>query len=170
MQVVDDVSGEVVSEYPSITEASSSTGIAASTIWKICIGVETPAGGLKWRFTDQSDIAALLEGPLPLLPDLSHICLEFDEKSDDEYHCPSIFERTGPKQVEQIDAETGKILNIFPSGVAAGRAVGIGQKAISDCCHGRRQTSGGFRWRFHQVSPDDETQYFNGSLFFSPPF
>jgi hypothetical protein len=70
--------------------------------------------------------------------------------------------------VEQLDALTGEVLHIYPSGVSAGRAVGIGQKAISDCCHGRRQTSGGFKWRFHQISPGDETQSFIGTSPISP--
>lgn len=91
-------------------------------------------------------------------------CFPADEDSSEgEYHATSIFERTGPKQVEQIDPESGKVLNVFPSGVAAGRAVGIGQKPISDCCHGRRLTAGGYRWRFHNISADDEEFYLHGS-------
>jgi hypothetical protein len=84
VQVVDEATGEVVSEYSTITEASSSTGVAPSVIWKSCIAAavgadaSSPAAaggagdGLKWRFTDQEDIPSLVDGlPPPVLSPLT---------------------------------------------------------------------------------------------------
>ena len=88
---------------------------------------------------------------------------------EDEFIPLSIFERTGPKQVEQIEMETGEIVNIYPSCIAASRAIGIGQRLISECCHGRRYHVGGFKWKFHQLtstSYDDDQKEPHGKFFY----
>lgn len=53
------------------------------------------------------------------------------------------------KPVQQISVETGEVINIFPSAAEATRQVpGTDFANISDCCHGRRKTAGGYRWAF----------------------
>lgn len=160
VQAINISTGEVVTTHSSIAAAALATGLTTSSIWKCCIGVDSSAGGFKWKFLDSDEPSSAKEAKKNSQDDSP--VEEEDFSNDETFHPSSIFERTGPKQVEQIDIDTGKILNIFPSGVAAGRAVGVAQKAISDCCHGRRLTVGGYRWRFHNLSVDDEEFYMHG--------
>jgi hypothetical protein len=164
VQALDIHSDDVLSTHSSIAAASAATGASSSEVWKCCIGVLAEAGGYRWRFNDQSESSSAAAPSLapprvprppstPLSPEEEDL-LEESDQSDEEFQVrPSIFERTGPKQVEQLDPDTGEVIAVFPSGVAAGRAVGVGQKSISDACHGRRATAGGYRWRFLQDPP-----------------
>ena len=48
--------------------------------------------------------------------------------------------------VEQLDFETGEVINSFPSIKEAARALGIPREGVSDVLNGRRKSSGGFFW------------------------
>jgi hypothetical protein len=149
VQALDLLTGDVLTTHSSIAAASLATGTSSSAVWKCCIGVQAEAGGFKWRFNDQSNASpAPLKVNTPHLTSVADQRMDESDESDEEAFRPSIFERTGPKQVEQLDLDTGEVISVYPSGVAAGRSVGIGQKSISDCCHGRRAAAGGFGWRF----------------------
>ncbi len=52
------------------------------------------------------------------------------------------------KRVCKIDLNTGEILEIFPSGAAAARAVGGDSSYISKVCRGIQKSSKGFGWKF----------------------
>ena len=49
--------------------------------------------------------------------------------------------------VVAYDPETGLGIGAWSSQHAAARELGISQRGISDCIHGRRQTCGGYAWR-----------------------
>ena len=49
--------------------------------------------------------------------------------------------------VEQLDFETGEVINSFPSIKEAARALGIPPNCVSDVLNGRSKSSGGFFWR-----------------------
>lgn len=51
------------------------------------------------------------------------------------------------RAVRQLDVD-GNVLNTFPSGLAAAKAVGVSQSGVSACCRGKVKTVGGFRWEF----------------------
>jgi len=51
------------------------------------------------------------------------------------------------KPVKQID-KNGVVIAIYHSQNEAYRQTGIDNRGISDCCHGKRRTSGGFSWSF----------------------
>jgi hypothetical protein len=51
------------------------------------------------------------------------------------------------KPVKQIDPETGKVVNIFPSQNAAYAALGVKQGgSIGQVCRGVRKTAFGYIW------------------------
>ena len=56
--------------------------------------------------------------------------------------------QTNCKCVEQIDLETDQVLRIYPSIIAAANFMGVDQSSISECCTGKQQTCGGFKWRY----------------------
>ena len=53
------------------------------------------------------------------------------------------------KCVEQIHSITGQVLRVYPSIAAAANFMEIYQSHISKCFNGKRQTCGGFKWRFY---------------------
>ena len=62
------------------------------------------------------------------------------------------------KPVEQLDANTERVLGLFPSASEARRRLGLSVRArISECCRGELQTAGGFRWRFASASAAVDT-------------
>ena len=52
------------------------------------------------------------------------------------------------KPVCKLDLKTGEILEIYPSGVAAAKAVGGDSSYISKVCRGIQKSSKGFGWKF----------------------
>lgn len=52
------------------------------------------------------------------------------------------------KAVAQIDIETGKVLNIFPSSKEAGKSVGDNGGHIRHVCNGQRKTAFGYKWAY----------------------
>ena len=51
------------------------------------------------------------------------------------------------KLVQMFDKKTGELLATFPSICEAERITGIAQSHISECCVGKRKSSGGYIWR-----------------------
>lgn len=43
---------------------------------------------------------------------------------------------------------SGEFIEQYPSAREAARQTGISHKHISSCCNGKRQTTGGYRWKF----------------------
>lgn len=37
---------------------------------------------------------------------------------------------------------------VYPSQIEAGNQLGIGYRHITDCCNGRRHTTGGYHWKY----------------------
>ena len=65
--------------------------------------------------------------------------------------------------VEQLDRDTGEVINQFPSAFAAAIALGNStyNKHIAHCCAGQRKTAYGFRWQFKVISETDWKKLFN---------
>ena len=53
------------------------------------------------------------------------------------------------KCVEQINPINDQVLRVYPSITAAANFMGISISHISECCNGKLQTCGGFKWRFY---------------------
>lgn len=43
---------------------------------------------------------------------------------------------------------------IYPSQIEAGKQLGIGHRHINDCCKGRRNTTGGYHWKYAEQGGD----------------
>lgn len=54
------------------------------------------------------------------------------------------------KQVFQYTLD-GKLVAIWPSATDAEKELGIKQSSISECCHGKRKSAGGFKWSFNPL-------------------
>ena len=63
--------------------------------------------------------------------------------------------RNGCKPVQQIDPDTGRIIETFPSGSAASKKTGIGHPLISFALNGKSQLAGGYVWRFATFWPPE---------------
>ena len=53
------------------------------------------------------------------------------------------------KPVLQIDKTTNEVIAEFPSTMEVQRQLGINNSSISQCCNGKRNTAGGFKWRYN---------------------
>ena len=51
-------------------------------------------------------------------------------------------------EVQQLDLETGEVINTFKSSCEAGRQLGIESSGISSACRGERKTYKGYGWRY----------------------
>ena len=52
------------------------------------------------------------------------------------------------KLVLQMDKNTNKVIAEFPSAMEVQRQLGYNQGNISECCNGKRNTAGGYKWRY----------------------
>lgn len=59
--------------------------------------------------------------------------------------------------VEQYDIHTNELLNMYPTALAAARALGDSafNKHIANCCAGRRKTAYGYVWKFIEIAEQD---------------
>ena len=61
-------------------------------------------------------------------------------------------QRTGEKNakpVVQMDTE-GNVIADYPSVIEAQRATGINRYLIRQCCNGKQESAGGYRWKFKE--------------------
>ena len=52
------------------------------------------------------------------------------------------------KPILQIDKDTNEVVRRWECMSDATREIGVNRPHISQCCHGKRKTAGGFRWRY----------------------
>lgn len=55
------------------------------------------------------------------------------------------------KKIYQLDIQTNKIINIWDSANEIDRVLGYDNSAILRCCHVKKDTFKGFRWRFYET-------------------
>jgi hypothetical protein len=60
----------------------------------------------------------------------------------------SLVGKSRRKTVVQIDIITGKIIAEYVSITEAAKHVGICISNISECCRGKRETAGGYKWKY----------------------
>lgn len=54
------------------------------------------------------------------------------------------------KVVLQLDKDTNKIINVFPSIKAAAKSINKNHYHISEACNGKRKTAYGYKWKFQE--------------------
>lgn len=59
--------------------------------------------------------------------------------------------------VEQLDRDTGELVQLYPSAFAAAIALGNTEynKHIAHCCAGNRKTAYGYKWKFKEISEQE---------------
>jgi phage anti-repressor protein len=82
-----------------------------------------------------------------------------DNKIEIEYNDPEIpYIRKAKRPVDQIDKDTGKILNTYPSIEAAGRALGLTSGTAIGISLRNKSLSQGYMWRYSGISKEDQMQ------------
>ena len=64
-----------------------------------------------------------------------------------KHHSVSVKKSNG-KPVLQIDNSTGEVIQRFECAADASRELSINHRTISNCCHGKQKTAGGYRFSF----------------------
>lgn len=111
--------GDFIKSYKSAHEACRQTGVQYTNICKCCRGERPHANNYIWRYENSN---------LPVVPIKTRI------------------RRRAP--VLQINLETNEIITEYPSAAEAARQVPSAYAVgISNCCRGKQQHCGGFKWR-----------------------
>lgn len=114
---------ETLAVYECICDASKATGIQKVNIIKCCREERNKAGGLQWRYYDNTK-------PMSYYQNLS-----LNKKH-----------KENPRNRKVLQVETGKI---FKTAQEAGRECGTRYGAnIIRCCRGKRPTAYGFHWQY----------------------
>ena len=129
--------GRVLSVWPSTRAAADAVGLKSSggisSTARGGAGCQNSAGGFRWAYVDD---------------------VEDEEEDEAETDEEEMRADRRARSVKQVCSETGRVLNIWPSAVAAAEAVGLkSDSSINKVCRGSRKISGGFQWEF--VDDDD---------------
>ena len=128
---IDSNSGEIISRYDSMSEASRVFGISPTAI-QLCVeGKNKRACGYYWVLEEEYN--------------------SFDFKP---------FVNNSIKKVCQIDFKTGKLLNIFDSMEIASKQVNTVSSNITACCNGKQKSCCGYFWKHYEVN-DEYKKYFD---------
>ena len=73
------------------------------------------------------------------------------EYQEDRKHVQKIMVEKTKKSVAQYDLRNN-LIAVYESGANASRQTGVNSRGISLVCNGKRQTAGGFIWRFQEGS------------------
>lgn len=115
------VDGKFIAEFPSVAEAKRKTGL--SSISGVLCGKGKTAGGYIWKKYSSGDLT------------LQEI---FRANDDTPHHCKAIVQCS----------KDGLIIKNYPTIMSAKLETGI--MDISDCLHGRRETAGGYIWKYKE--------------------
>lgn len=128
---IDSNSGEIISRYDSMSEASRVFGISPTAI-QLCVeGKNKRACGYYWVLEENYD--------------------SFKFKP---------FVNNSIRKVCQIDFESGKLLNIFDSMEIASNQVNTVSSNITACCNGKQKSCCGYFWKHYEVN-DEYKKYFD---------
>ena len=116
---LDLISGEIVSRYKSITDASLRTGINASTIQDNACGRYMSDGRYSWIYEDSDSIELEIKNRL--------------EKSN---------------VIQMIDRETNEVIEEFINQDTARLLFNAKSGAINNCLKGRSKTAYGYKWKY----------------------
>lgn len=118
-----DLDGNPIKIWFSIVDASRELGISKEGIYQCCSDCYANCktlGGFIWRYSEDELTKEYIES-----------CnKKWNEKSVTQYSL------------------SGKIICVFDNITEAELKIGVSHSHISDCCSGKRKTSGGFIWRY----------------------
>ena len=124
-----DTDGNIISTYGSIIEASNMTGIKGSAISRCCAKDGSTAGGFIWKYVGQD--------------------YNLDQIKSMNYH-------KSPTRlpVLQYDLD-GNFIAEYQSVADAVRNTNASKTRILECCHGRKEKTKGFMWKWKTEQEDD---------------
>jgi group I intron endonuclease len=170
---IDAYTGSIISEFASIADAQRLTGI--NNISSTCSGKYKKHGGFIWMY--KSDYDLLTDEERSHLPELhkpkttkgksnlngANALREFYKKNTHHAKGKKMVDILGEggleswkkkcaeakyKPVIQIDKLTEKEIARYPSLKSASSKTGIQPMSISNACHGKTKTAGGYKWRY----------------------
>lgn len=111
-------------------------------------------GAGKVKFVHRVVLESFVGNPKEL-PQINH---KNEDKTDNSLHnlewCSASYNvnygtrnKALEKPIRQMSKD-GKVLNEFKSASEAAKHTGLHQSLISQCCIGKRKTTGGYRWQF----------------------
>lgn len=119
-----DLNGKYIQMYPSAKEAGVKTNICRSKISSCCSGKRLTAGGYIWKLNNN----------------IEQTELDFIKK----HNKTRISQK---RKIIQINIETGQEI-IYNSIREASRLTKIHNGSISEVCSGKRNTAGGYKWKY----------------------
>lgn len=123
--------GKFICNFLSLKEAQEKTGISRSSICSCASGRHKSAGGFMWRRFEE----------LPLMQILPYKKIGSAVKQTS---------RLSRKAVYQYTKE-GLYLDSFDAIAEAAHQTGVNKAGIWCCCNGRKETAGGYKWKYKEV-------------------
>jgi hypothetical protein len=117
------LSGSVIKEWESITGASTKLHICSTHIHSCCSGKGITAGGFQWKYKEY----------------------KVNEPEPSVNNIPSANTAPISKPIVQIYKD-GTVVREWDSINQASQATNIDRGHISQCCQGKRKSTGGFKW------------------------
>jgi plasmid maintenance system antidote protein VapI len=185
--------GEVVRIFPTGAEAARSIGLHNNAISNCCLGKRLSAGGYYWRFKKpegdsiKHEIPSNIGRPPGMMGERPNLVPRYypqpntgiqhaliagiSQEGSFEFLDDFEFRTAEQRPVEQLDYDTGVMIDSFPSCMEASKVVSINAKSILDCCVGRTGEAAGYRWRFLEtdLSNSHPTQTMPPSVCPEPP-
>lgn len=116
-----DLDGVYITSYPSAHEAERLTGISYGNICACCREERNYTSLYQWKYKDSNKKIKTFIKDIKVIKKINTI--------------------------QQIDKDTDLVINEYPTLSAAGRANNINISNIGECCRGKRQTAGGYKWK-----------------------
>ena len=116
-----DLEGIYIASYPSANQASQATGISHGNICACCRNERNYAGEFQWKYKDSN------------------------KKIKTFKKITKVVKKTSI--IQQIDKETNLVIKEYPTLSSAGKEHKINIGNISECCQGKRNTAGGYKWK-----------------------
>lgn len=172
---IDCITGRVVGIFESVTSASKSIGVHSAAISASCSGKYKTYKGFIWMYKSNYDLLTDEErSHLPELhkskttkgksnPNGANALREFYNNNTHHFKGKKMVDVLGEdgfeswkkkcaeakyKPVIQFDKFTEKEVARYPSLKGASSETGIHPMSISNACHGKTKTAGGYKWRY----------------------
>lgn len=121
------MNGKYLCRYNSVKEASEKNNICHSNISQVCVGNREYSGGFIWKYEEDCNVGE----------DLNY----------------SVKSRLKP--VAQY-TKNGEFITKYDSVIEATKACGFSSDSkISECCKGKRKSTGGYQWRYYDENEEN---------------
>lgn len=135
---LDSITFEVINIFNSIIEAEIfMSGKKSTNISGACRGKNITAYGFRWKYFEEDLIVRHRKKPALSEEYVKSLAIRLK----DNPICKT-------KEVQQIDKNTLIIIQTFKSAMDASQQLNINYSTIGDCCRGKIDTAGNYRWKY----------------------